>query len=228
MARIEPAYAHGIYSYKEVAGILDVSTARVRRWADGYTFPTRKGNGVSAPILQTKRRNGVITFPELIELHFVREFVALSVPLPQVRHAAEQLAKVYGPLPFAHADLLVSGRELLARQGRGFHSEDRLANLIRPDIGQIVADFAAQFAQRVTLESNTVVRYKPAEFEGVYLDSRIRWGEPVATDRAIPTRSVYMLWREEQDLGRVAEYFEIDSQEVSVAVRYHGRLCNAA
>ncbi|RYG44328.1 hypothetical protein EON79_15120, partial [bacterium] len=110
---LAPGLEHGVYSYGEAAAVVGVSRERLRRWADGYTDKRKHDLGVKEAVLQSERRKGVLNFYELIELFFVREYVNLAVPLEQVRQTAKRLAERIGPYPFASAELVVAGRELL-------------------------------------------------------------------------------------------------------------------
>lgn len=213
---VSPGLYYGVYSYAEAGRILGVSPRRVARWVDGYFFPRKEGVGYSEPVLQAQaHQRGVLTFPELVELMFVREFTALGVPLPHIRATAQALAKEVGDYPFTRKQVLVSGRELLVREAEQV--------LRRPDIGQLVADFAETLVKQVEIEGDTVRRYYPSQFERlIYLDRAIRGGEPVVSERAIPTRVIYNLWARERDLERVAEYFELPLEAVSAAIRYEG------
>lgn len=210
-----PGLFNGVYSYREAARLLGVTSQRVARWADGYVFQLKDGKGASKPVLQTERNPGVLSFPELWELFFVKEYVALGVGLPQIRATAENLAKEFGPLPFSKEKLLVGGRELLVREANGV--------LKRPDIGQIVADYGESMLQRVTIREGEVGRYSPPEFSGqLFLDKQIHGGEPVVGDYTIPTRIIFALWERENNIAAVADYHDISRDVVSLAVRYEG------
>lgn len=213
---MKPGIHHGVYSYPEAARILSVSARRVARWADGYFFKRKEGIGRSKPVLQAQSHlPGVLTFPELIELMFVREFVALGVSLQHVRATAQALAREVGDYPFTRRQVLVGGRELLVRETNEI--------LRRPDIGQLVADFAETLVKQVDIENDIVRRYYPPQFDRlIYLDRAIRGGEPVVSEYAVPTRIIYNLWEQERDLKRVAEYFELPIEMVSAAIRYEG------
>lgn len=216
VAQPQPGLVYGVYSYREAARLLQVSSQRVARWADGYLFQVRYGWRFSAPVLQSpEHRRGVLSFPELMELFFVREYSALGVHLQHIRATAEALATEVGPFPFTRKQLLVGGRELLVRHSRYI--------LRRPDIGQLVADFAESLVRHVEIDAEEISRYYPPAFEKeVLLDRQIRAGEPVVwePDYAIPTRLIYALWEREQDVDSVADYFGIPSHKVSVAIRY--------
>lgn len=211
-----PGLINGVYSYKEAARLIGVTVQRVARWADGYVFPVKSGYGISAPILQSERQKGVVSFDELFELFFVREYVGLGVSLPHIRSTAEILAEHFGPYPFSTADLIVSGRELI---------ESSAAKVLsRPDVGQLVADFAADFARSISFRGRHAAQYLPPGFDRrIYLDREIRSGEAVVTEFAIPTRSIYALWEREKEIESVADYHDISTSAVSVAVRYESQ-----
>jgi uncharacterized protein (DUF433 family) len=211
-----PGLYGGVYSYQEAARLLGVTAQRVMRWADGYTFPRKGGLGESGPILQTERHKGVVSYQELFELFFVREYAALKVPLPHIRATAEVLSRQFGAYPFSTVDLIVSGRELLVKSA--------VAVLHRADVGQIVADFALGLAKDVEFRDRIASKYFPPGFErAIYLDREIRSGEPVITQHAIPTRAIFSLWERERNLEAVADYHDITVSEVSAAVRYEGQ-----
>ena len=216
MRNEQPGIYGGVYSYLEAARLLNIAPPRVRRWADGYTFQRKKGPGSSRPILQTDRYPGVITFSELWELFFVREYIALGVNLQHIRATAEALSKEFGAFPFTNAKLLTNGRRLLIERANGL--------LQRPDIGQLVADFADSMLPRVEIRDDHVGVYRPESFDDqVYLDREIRGGEPVVSAFAIPTRAIYALWENERRIEAVAEYHDIEPSIVSIAVRYEGQ-----
>ncbi|CUU36870.1 MAG: hypothetical protein K6U12_02100 [Armatimonadetes bacterium] len=215
---IVPGLEYGVYSYAEAARLLGITPQRLKRWADGYFYERRDGQRYSAPVLRAHaHREGVLTFPELIELFFVREFVALGVPLPHIRKTADALEHEVGEFPFSRRQVLVEGRRLLVREAEGL--------LKRPDIGQLVADFAEQFAQHIEFDGDLATRYYPQGYNRqVFLDRRIRGGEPVVAvnGRAIPTRIIFALWQREKNPESVADYFEIPLSAVSAAIRYEG------
>ncbi len=211
-----PGLFQGVYSYPEAARLIGVTSQRIMRWADGYTFPLKGTQGASGPILQGSRYKGAISFAELIELFFVREYTALNVTLQHIRATSEALASEVGPLPFSKSRVLVSGRELIVKSAEGVFN--------RPDIGQLVADYAVDFAKHIEIRAESAARYTPDGFEGkIYLDKEIHSGEAVVSKFAIPTRMIYALWKQEQNIKAVAMYHDISTIDVSTAVRYEGQ-----
>lgn len=208
---------NGIYSFREAAQLLSVSSQRVRRWADGYTFACKSGESKSGPILQTNRDTPVLSFPELIELMFVREYVSLGVSLQHIRATSEALAREVGPYPFNSQQLLVNGKELIIRT-----AEEAFK---RPDVGQLIFDYAENSLVRSLDFSNEMVcRYNIPEYEKtIYLDRSLRGGEPAVSEFAIPTRIIFDLWEREESVDPVADYFALPEHLVMAAIRYEGQ-----
>ena len=215
-----PGLQHGVYSYGEAAAVVGVSRARLARWADGYTIRRKYDTGTKDAVLQSERRQGVLNFYELIELFFVREYVNLSVPLEAVRRTAKRLAEEVGPYPFASSDLVVAGRELL-RKGDG--------ELVNSATQQVVFAYAQELSEDLTFIKKLAKRYEPPAYHGkLYLDAGIKGGQPVVSAFAVPTRSVYGLWKVEGDLDLVADHYDISPEEASAAVRFEAECRKAA
>lgn len=211
--RVQAGIGHGAYSYAEASMILGASRARIARWADGYTYPRKADIGKSDPVLQTDRAHkGVISFHELIELFFVQRYTSLGVPLKNVRDTAKALSPELGPYPFASGKLKTDGRILAREDGVG---------LIRPDVRQYVADFAAEFFEHVGIQDDLAVRFYPEAGKGlIVLHAERLYGQPIVEDGGVPTAQLYRLFKAEQNWERVADWFEIPVRSVKAAVDF--------
>lgn len=79
------------------------------------------------------------------------------------------------------------------------------------------------------VEAKFDARYTPTEYHGrLYLDAGISGGQPVVSEFAVPTRSVYGLWKVEGDVDLVADHYDISAEEVSAAVRFEAEWRKAA
>lgn len=211
----------GIYSYPQASALLMVSRNKVARWADGYTFPRKHDRGISAPVLQTQRKaKGVISFAELIELFFVHEYTNYGIPLAHVRRTAQALAPDLGPFPFASAKLKTDGRYLL-REVDGV--------LIKPDVQQLMCEFAAEFLHDVEFEQGIARIYRPKAGRGaVVIDARKLFGAPFVEGSGVPTGAIYDLFKAEQDFDAVASWFEVPVESVRNAVEFEASCRRAA
>jgi len=219
--RAAPGLGHGAYSYSEAAMIVGASRERIRRWADGYTYPRKHDVGVSAPVLQTDRdARGVLSFHELIELFLVRKYNDFGVPLDHIRRTAAALSEDLGPYPFASAKLKTDGKILL---------RETEAGLIQPAVRQLVADYAKDFLKLVDFERDVAVRFHPEAGGGlIVIDSERSYGQPIVEKEGVPTSTIYRLFLKEQDFDRVAEWFQVSVESAKAAVIYEAECRNVA
>jgi uncharacterized protein (DUF433 family) len=211
----------GIYGIGEAARLLRRPVAQVKRWANGYTYPRTYDYGSQPPVLQTARTNPrAITFEELVELMYVRAFTGAGVPLTVVRQTAEALAKQYGPHPFASKPLLTAGRMLIAEEAEG---------LIAPATCQIVNELVRLYASQIKFEDDELRLWRPDEGEGaVVIDPLKLMGAPIIEATGTPTRVLYRTFLREQDLERVADYYDVSPELVKRAVEFEIRFTDAA
>lgn len=202
-----------VYRYREAGQLLGIARARVQHWAERYTYATTYGAKRSGPILQTSRTPGVLSFLELQELFFVKQFVAHGVPLSEIRRASKRLAQKLGPYPFARRPLVVNENHLIEE----FSSEV----FARADIGQLVAQFASEFEAHVQFRDGLTSEYMLPDYGSrICLDAQVRAGEPILRASQVPTRVIFDLWRTEHEVDSKAEYFELPREEVITAVRF--------
>jgi len=211
----------GMYGVAEAARLLRRPVRQVCRWANGYTYKRTYDQGSKPPILQTDRADKqVLTFRELIELTFVREFETAGVPIGNIRDTADALEKTYGPYPLASANLICDGRQLLRVSDHG---------LITPATCQLVADFAADFVKEIHFENDFARTWTPVEGHGsVIIDPARQFGEPILIGHGTPTRTIYRTYIKEQDLQKVADWYELACTDVKNAVEFEMRFANAA
>ena len=94
----------GLYSIPDAARIIGLKPPVLRRWVSEYTYTSHgvkyRHRPVVPPHLSGTR--GVLTFPELIEILFVKQFRAEGVSMQVIRKAAQAAAwKFDTPYPFA-------------------------------------------------------------------------------------------------------------------------------
>jgi len=211
----------GIYGIAEASRLIRRPASRVRRWANGYTYPRKYDLGQRPPVLQTSRDDkDAITFEELIELFFVREFTSAGIALGHVRDTAVALAPDYGAHPFAAKKLLTDGKRLLALSEYGY---------IAPATCQLVADFAQSFVLEIEFEDDFARLWNPREGKNVVVvDPTRSMGEPILRESGTPTRTIFKTFLAEQDFSRVADYYDLTPQLVQRAVEFELRFADAA
>ncbi len=211
----------GIYGMVEASRLLRRPVARVRRWANGYTYNRTYDVGHRPPVLQTERNDkAALTFAELVELFFVREYSSAGVKIQEIRATAEALKEEYGEHPFARKPLLTDGKRLIAVSEHGF---------ISPSTSQLVADFAAMFVRELEFADDFARLWRPKEGEAeIVIDPARALGEPIIEVTGTPTRTVFATFLLEQDFVRVADYYDLTPTQVRKAIEFELRFADAA
>jgi len=205
----------GVYSYRAAADLLQVSSRRIRSWAEGYSYQVLSGPKKAKPVLQRpKPERGILTFNDLVELFWVKAFIEKRVKLGNVRKAAERLAtRLNDPYPFASVELKLHGSELIAESFEG---------LVNPSIGQRVFDVIRPFLEQLEFQPDGSAVWRPAS--GVVIDPKRSFGEPLVETCGIRTDILYNSYMAE---GRKAEptadWYKVSPADVMTAYHYEVR-----
>jgi len=213
--------AQGIYGIVEAARLLHRPAAQVRRWANGYSYVRTYDRAKRPPVLQTGRSDkDALSFRELIELFFVREYTAVGISLLHVRETAKALAKEYGDHPFAAKKLLTDGKRLIAISDYG---------IIAPATCQLIAEYAYELIREFEFADDFVNLWRPKEGDNlIVVDPRRAFGEPILAETGTPTRILLRAYQVEQDFDRVADYYDLTVELVKRAIEFERRFADAA
>ncbi|HEY3779895.1 MAG TPA: hypothetical protein VGL56_02340 [Fimbriimonadaceae bacterium] len=241
----EVPYSGVRYTLNGVAFLLRVPRTTIKQWANGYTTVTR-GREIKKPgVLQTEREDEptLFTFPELIELLFVKE---LTHPQPNEKSSSKLMRKKLGELvtiaqnlrpqlgeyPFARADFKRVGNQLVTAKllpqpnanvvtlfdtGAGQGQTQFLTN---PQTMQHLADYADELAQNLVFRDDIAAVWYPKEDHVVRLDADMRFGAPIVpSGRTVET--IYNRFKlDGEDLEDTADWFGIPVEEVKAAVKF--------
>lgn len=209
-----PGFGTGIYTVQEAAHLLKVSTRKIVGWAESYVNRRNGQTRVSPPVLdRTDSEPGLLTFHDLVELFFVREFRKASVDLQHIREAARVLREELGtPYPFAARKIVELGRKLIDR-------EDMRAVLSK----QQVFEFGKEFFRDVDFDQSGLARawHPLGKSKLIILDPQRSFGAPIEVRSGIRTEVLYRQFKAEgNDLRAVADWYEIPTQAVEQAVEF--------
>lgn len=218
---VRPSLGTGIYSYSEASRLLCVSTAQIRGWAEGYVRWLQGSEQRGKPVLQQRPVQGLLTFYDLIELFFVREFRRTGVRLEEIRKAAAVLAEgLHTPYPFANSRLYTDGRQILREAG------DQYENVARQ---QHVFHFVQQFFKNIDFSQELPEKWWPLGHERqIVLDPHRSFGSPIDFKSGIRTDVIYATYQAEQDVEAVAEWYEIQCERVNAAIEFEEQWCKKA
>ena len=220
-----------IYPAAEAARLIDVTPTRVRRWLQGYQYPSASPRGDSEVVRQSPvvRRQGVAdrtyaSFLELIDLLFVKQFLDKGITLQKLRKALEEAAHIFGIQHFARETFFTDGRGIyleVKEQGRAIMEllsggHWIIASVIKQLADQIGFHETTGLAQRWFPEGRSVP---------IVIDPSVSFGRPSIVGRGIATANVYDFFlAENRRIPRVCSWMGLDQKEVKAAVAFEERL----
>lgn len=219
----------GIYSYPEAARLAGVQAAELRRWLRGYT--SGKGeHGHSQPPLWTSELvdTGIdgLSFHDLLEVRFVKQFRKLEISLQAIRVAAANAREILGsPYPFTCKGFQTDGKSIFADAMRET-GETELLDLLKR---QYVFDKIVRPSLYAGIEfgaDERAARWYPMErSKSVVLDPDLAFGKPVVTDVGLRTDILHDAWvAEDKDKQRVARLYGVSVSAVETAIRFEQQL----
>ncbi|MDO8588434.1 MAG: hypothetical protein Q7T82_15510 [Armatimonadota bacterium] len=220
----QPGLGSGIYTHAEAARLLRVSTAKARNWAEGYTYQIDGRERTKAPVLQRRAgQPGLLTFHDLIELFFVREFRNAGVSLQDIRGAAKLLSEKWDtPYPFACRKLDTDGVQILMAAGEHYENVARQQNVFR---------FAEDFFKNIDFSDDCLAEkwWPMGRDKLVVIDPHRSFGTPIDLKSGVRTEILYAAYQaEDRDVEAVANWYEIPPEQVKAAVEFEETWLKAA
>jgi DNA-binding transcriptional MerR regulator/uncharacterized protein (DUF433 family) len=172
----------GLYSIADAARIVGAHPGRIRQWC-------RESQGLIPGTL--RRDDGLITFQELMELHFIKMFRDEGVSLETIRRASNRAASRYhSDCPFSVKRFDTDGTDIFATL-----QKESSKKLIVEDIarGQLVFEKVLRpFFRKLEYGSDfDLLRYWPLSKTGrVVLDPKRKFGKPIDSETGIPTHVI--------------------------------------
>lgn len=226
--QLQETFGVGIYSFVDAARLIGADSRELRRWMKGYTT-SRSGQSFNYKPLWTSQLVGSeidgIGFRDLIELRFIRTFVAGGVPLTLIRRTVEELREQLElKYPFTSTAFKTDGRrifmEMLDENGdRALVDVVKHQNVMAKVIGPSLRE-----GIELNLDDEATRWYPIPRSKAIVLDPNRNFGHPVIADSGVPTIAIAeAVTAEGGDVNRVAHMYEVSAAEVRKAVAFEHR-----
>jgi uncharacterized protein (DUF433 family) len=223
--------ARGFYTVRDAARLIEVGNAqRIRGWLGGY--PRRRAGPLLirdyAPVGKTQE----LSFLDLMEVRFVEHFRSIGVKPQTLRRCLETArAKFKEDKPLLKQGVLfiptddrrkVVVEEVLKPVAEE-NSDKALWNLVdrNYEFNQFIERHLARgltFDPKTELTATWAPR--PKEFPDIIIDPAVAYGQPVIP-KQIPTATLFEAWEAENgDAATVADWFNIPTSQVQMAVGF--------
>ena len=220
------------YSIAEASRLAGLSKDRTRRWLKGYEYfypdsqmtpPIRRRQ---APVIRRGRTAGTTyaSFMDLVDLLFVKEFLAHGVSLQKLRKALDEAEQILGKKHFAHESFFTDGRSIYVRVKQ---YGEAIMQLLAG--GQwVIAPIILELAKKIEFDRSTAMarRWFPLGRDfPVVVDPLISFGRPALLRRGVATANVYDLYlAERQDISATSNWLGIAVGDARAAVEFEQQL----
>ena len=228
-------YELPMYSARMAAKLVGISKDRVRRWVKGYDFrytlPNRIRKVSQKPVIQRDYEGDspYITFIELIDLLFVKEFLVRGFSLQKIRNALHEVENNIGHKHFANETFFIDSKSIYLKV-KNLPKNSAILELLS-DGQWVIEPFIRDLSLKVDFnEVNHIAnRWYPLGRKGlIIIDPKISFGRPTIIQRGIATDNIYDLYLgESKNIKNVCEWMNLEVKEVEAAVFFEEKL-NAA
>ena len=209
----------GIYTIPDIASILRLPTAKVRRWMKEY-WNEKFSQGEPNTFSQGFGKEQVTNFYTLIEFYTFYQLRLNGVSSFKINKAHDVLAKVYKTkYPFAKSNILTDGKNIF------FSGE--IGEIIEADrtLQINIKEILEPFCKSIDFDVDSLdTRFYPlGKKHEIIIDPHRQFGQPVIGDTNILTETVFDLYRAGEPLKVIANIFELTSKQVKDAIDFHLR-----
>ncbi len=216
----------GFYTVAEAARLLGLERSqRILRWL----HPTR--NGAPAVVQRDYQKLGrqhEVSFLDLIEIKFVEHFRRVPISLQALRIAAQNAREelnVSHPFATGNVKFQTDRKQVFLETAR-LTGDRELLNLMTKQVGMydvIEQSFASDLEFSVDGLAKAW-RPSPNTAPNVLVSPAFAFGQPVISDRRVPTVALFEYWKANgQRADDAGKWFKVPPAHVEEAVRFELR-----
>lgn len=207
----------GIYTMPDVAAILGLPQAKVRRWLHEY-WNAHFGKTDQIAFSDGTGRELVTNFYTLIEFFTFYQLRSRGVTVQRIVKAHQVLEDIYQtPYPFATSNILTDGRNVLftGEVSTIIHADETLQITIK--------EVLEPFCKKIEFDpSQLAKRFFPLGREhDIVIDPHRQFGQPIIGNTNILTETVFNLYRGGESIDFIARVYDLTTAQVQDAITFH-------
>ena len=207
----------GIYTMPDVAAILGLPQAKVRRWLREY-WNVHFGKADQTVFSDGTGRELVTNFYTLIEFFTFYQLRDRGVTAQRIVKAHTVLEDVFKTAyPFATSNILTDGKDVL------FTGE--VGDIIQADqtLQITITEILAPFCEKIEFDRQSLAqRFFPLDrHHTVVIDPHRQFGQPVVGNTNILTETVFNLYRGGESADFIGRIYDLTPDQVQDAITFH-------
>ncbi len=217
-----------IYNPAYVSQLIDLSTGRIKRWLQGYAFTYQSGSSgekvmsYKAPVIGRDDSNlpNYASFLDLIDLLFVKQFLAKGLSLQKIRKALIEVQSLLGGYHFAQRLFFSDGKNIYLQIK---NDSESLIELLSGG-HWVISEFIKELAHQIEFDEPTgfATKWYPLGKNGlVVLDPKISFGRPIIVGKNISTDNIFNCYLgENENISKVCNWLNLNQEQVNAAIKF--------
>ena len=227
----------GMYSIPDASRIIRADPRNIRRWASGAEShsKTRIAPALTSEILTIKGTE-YLSFPQMIELLFIRLFRQHKISLPVIRAAAQNAARFFGAEnPFAVAGLQTDGKSIfhldpdeIEANGKEKATQKQIVlDLAKAQI--VIGEFAKPYFEKINYHGLYASEYWPLGKERHIVIAPDRaFGSPIDAESGVPTNILNGMYESGDSIELISQFYNVEKSAVIDAIEFEHYLLDRA
>ena len=215
----------GIYTLTTAAKILRMSSQKMRRWINGYTYKKNIEYRSSSPIFTIEYKycsdDVIISFLDLAELLFINNFIQYGISINKIRKAAIIASELFNTShPYAIRKMYTDGKSIFVKMARDdndtslldlLKSQYQFGKIIEPTLYGCI-DF--------DIYNNAEKWWPKGKKGGIVLDPSRNMGQPILNKYNVRTDLIYKLYKTKHSIDEISDWYELDKNSINTAISY--------
>ncbi|TCD00895.1 DUF433 domain-containing protein [Pedobacter psychroterrae] len=213
----DPELGAGIYTIPDVAFILRLPQAKVRRWMKEF-WDGRLGKDYEVKYSHGEGREKVTKFHTLIEFYVFYQLRELGISTKQIflahRDISSQLNTAY---PFASSKVLSDGKSILFELNDG--------TLVNADESKqsVFKEIIESFCKKIEFSSTDIAQcfYPMGRDKHIVVDPHHQFGQPTIENTNILAETIFDLFKAGESIDFLARLYQLPIKEIKDAITFY-------
>lgn len=218
----------GTYTIPEVQYLTGISSKKITRWTNGYTY--KKNNSIyqSNPIYKSEyldtENEAYLSFLDLIEILFIDSFEKHGLSLQSIRKAADSASRLINTShPFAKKIFYTDGKTILAEIAKE-NNDPELIDLLRKQYQMDSIIAPSLIASLDFNQLDLAEKWWPlGRNNRVVVDPLRNFGKPIIDNLNIRVATIIDLYNRNKSINEISSWYDIDEISINAALEFSRR-----
>lgn len=204
----------GIYSIPDVAFLLGLPTAKVRRWMNEF-WDQRIGSEKNNRYSWGEGKEKATNFYTLIEFYVFYQLREMNISTKRIFSVHKEMREILKtPYPFASAKVLTDGKSVLFKMGD--------ETIVHANRSRQIAlkEIIESFCKKIEFSSSDIAdRFYPmGKDKHIIVDPHHQFGQPIIEDTNILAETIYDFYKAGESVSFLVKLYHLSEADVRDAI----------